>query len=155
MALSLTSFKTMGVVYKVPDTTHTKKGYPKREIWIEIPTTTMSQKQKTIIVPFLVLGDECGSLDFYTEGEFLEVLFALDSFMWTDPTTGNVKPLLSLKIIDLHRRENPFETKEDIDDSPDALSPDIVAELATNVKDYSREVDKELPFDNNEDDLPF
>jgi hypothetical protein len=81
----------------------------------------------------------------------------VDGFFWTKPETGEKILLQSLKVVDLHKRDNPFETKEKVLDSPNDLSPDPIVELTKNVRDYSREPEKaELPFDqDNYDDLPF
>ena len=142
MSLNLGTYKTMGVIYEVAPTEFTAKGYPKRFILLEIPLTT-GMDQKTTVIKFVTLGDECASLDYYNEGDFVELMFKLDGFFWNKPETADEEAkkihLQSLKIVDIQKRSNPFETKEAIDDSPDALSPDVVSELASNVKDYANE----------------
>jgi len=157
MSLNLTSFKTMGVIYRIEETKFTAKGYPKRELVLEIPTAVGSNA-KTVLAKFLVLGDECGSLDYFEEGTFVQLMFKLDGFEWTKPETGEKIVLTSLKILDLHKMDNPFLTGEEIDDSPDALSPTPVAELATKVKDYANEPAKQdtlFEQQDNGDPLPF
>jgi len=155
MSLNLATYKSLGVIYKIYDTQLTKNGYPKREFILEIPTST-GQKAKTTLAKFLVLGDECGSLDFFFEGEFCEVMFRLDGKMWKKPETGEEILLQSLKVVDMHKRENPFETNEPIDDGPDSLSPQPIVDTATHVKDYINEPRQRDIFDDDEpDDLPF
>jgi len=165
MSLNLGTYKTMGVIYEVAPTEFTAKGYPKRFILLEIPLTA-GMDQKTTVIKFVTLGDECASLDHYNPGEFVELMFKLDGFFWDKPATEDEEAkkihLQSLKIIDISKRDNPFETKEAIDDSPNALSPDIVGELATNVKDYVNEppkrdtmFDEDGNLNDDPDDLPF
>ena len=157
MGLNLNSYKTCGFVYKIGPPDATKKGYPKRDFVLEVPTSP-NNRDKTTFMKFTVLGDACGSLDFYEVGTFLEVLFSVEGFWWQPPEEDREKVLLqSLKPIDMHKRDNPFETKEKVLDSPNDLSPDPIVELTKNVRDYSREPEKaELPFDqDNYDDLPF
>ena len=162
MSLNLTTFKTMGTIFEVPDTEFTAKGFPKRYILLEIPTV-VGEDQKSIIRKYVTFGDECASLDFYKPGDFVELMFKLDSFEWTkeewSEETGKMEKkkihLQSDKIVDIHKRDNPFITKEKVADKPDDLSPDIIADLAKNVKDYSNEPAPQdtLKFDPN--DLPF
>ena len=156
--MNLNSYKTMGTIYDIPDTQFTAKGFPKRELFVEIPTST-SGSQKSVVIKFTVLGDEAGSLDFYEVGQFVEILFKLDSFEWKKPETGEKIHLQSLKIVDIHKRDNPFETGEKVADLPDDLSPDPVAELATKVKDWTNIEKGNTLFDKDgnmtDDDLPF
>ena len=154
MGLNFATYKAIGVIYDIEDTQLTKNGFPKRNIILEIPV--VPGRQKTTLSKFLVMGDECASLDWYEKGTWVNLMFQLDGFLWTKPETGEKILLQSLKVIDIQKRDNPFESQEKEDDHPDALSPDPVAELANNVKDYSREVDKELPFESDDmDPLPF
>jgi len=154
--MNLTSYKTMGTIYRIEETQLTAKGFPKRILYLEIPTA-IGMDQKTIVRKFLVLGDECGSLDFFKEGEFVEMMFKLDSFWWKPPDEDKKILLESLKVLDMHKRDNPFLTGEQVDDRPDALSPAPVVELATKVKDYvNEEGERDTLFDGPDDDgLPF
>lgn len=156
MSFNFTSYKTMGTIYRIEETKFTAKGYPKRELILEIPKS-VGMNAKTVLCKFLVLGDECGSLDYFEEGAFVELMFSLDGFEWTKPETGEKIVLDSKKIIDIHKRENPFLTGEKIDDRPDALSPSPVADLAKNVRDYANEESRQdTLFDPPEGDgLPF
>ena len=166
MSLNLVTFKTMGTIYEVAPTEFTAKGYPKRYILLEIPTA-MGESQNTVIRKYVTFGDECASLDFYKESDFVELMFKLDSFEWKKKTfneeTGEEEVelvhLQSDKIVDIHKRDNPFKTGEKIADKPDDLSPDIVGELATKVKDYVNEPQQGDIFEQQKgdkfDDLPF
>jgi len=147
----------MGTIYRLDSTKTTKNGFHKREFILEIPAST-SQNTKTTLAKFLVLGDECGSLDFFPEGSFVEIMFRLDGVMWKKPETGEEILLQSLKVVDMHKRPNPYEKDEVIDDDPDSLSPQPIADLAKNVKDYANEKGVEDIWkiqDDNIDPLPF
>ena len=165
MSLNLGTYKTMGVIYEVAPTEFTAKGYPKRFILLEIPLTA-GVDQKTTVIKFVTLGDECASLDYYNPGDFVELMFKLDGFFWNKPASEEEEAkkihLQSLKIVDIHKTSNPFETKEAVDDSPNALSPDVVGLLATNVKDYANEpaqrdtlFDKDGNLKDDPNDMPF
>lgn len=156
MGLNLNSYKTVGSIYEIGPPDATRKGFPKRYFILEVPVSP-NNRDKTTFMKFTVLGDQCGSLDFYEVADYLEVLFSVEGYWWTRPEDGEKVLLQSLKPIDMHKRDNPFETKEKVLDSPNDLSPDPIAELAKNVKDYSREASQDtLPFDPIEEDgLPF
>jgi len=165
MSLNLGTYKTMGVIYEVAPTEFTAKGYPKRFILLEIPLTAGTE-QKTTVIKFVTLGDECASLDYYNPGDFVELMFKLDGFFWNKPASDDEEAkkihLQSLKIVDIHKRDNPFETKEAVADKPDDLSPDVVGKLATKVRDYANETpQKDTLFDDDgnlkpeADSLPF
>ena len=159
--MNLVTYKSMGTIYKILPTEFTAKGFPKRAMLLEIPVLNAGTQSSTVI-KFMVLGDETASLDYYNPGDFVEILFKLDGFFWKMPETGEKIHLQSLKIVDIHKRHNPFKTGEEIKDKPDDLSPDAVAELATNVKDYINEphkrdtlFDDDGNFNNDGDGLPF
>ena len=146
----------MGVIYEIGITGATRKGYPKREIQIEIPIS-YGDKPKTVIRKFVVFGDECGSLDFFSEGEFVEFTFELSSFWWQKPETDEKILLQSEILVSIQTRDNPFDTKEEIDDKPEDLSPDPIAKLQKDVEKMKKETEGKLPFEKNDniDPLPF
>ena len=113
MAYGLGTFKIAGVLYKLYDTEFTKKGYPKRKLVLEFPTSVGSD-QKTSFSTFMVLGDDSAMLDQYEEGSWVEILFKLDGFWWKKPETGEEILLDSHKIIDIHRGENPFQDRKSV-----------------------------------------
>ena len=159
MSLNLLTYKTMGTIYQIDETQFTGKGFQKRALLLEIPSS-VGDTQKTTIIKFMVLGEEAGSLDFFNPGDFVELMFKLDGFFWKKPETGEKIHLQSLKIIDIHKRDNPFKTGEKIASRPDDLSPTPVAELATNVRDYLNETEqRDTLFDDDgnlrHDELPF
>jgi len=167
MSLNLITYKTMGTIFEVAPTEFTAKGYPKRYILLEIPKS-MGDSQDTVIRKYVTFGDDCASLDYYNEGDFVELMFALDSFEWTKEEWSEeekkmVKKKIHLqsdKIVDIHKRDNPFKTGEKVADHPDDLSPDIVAELATKVRDYNNDPLQSDMFKQKEgnlenDGLPF
>lgn len=158
MNYSFVTYRTIGCIYEIGEVELTKKGFQKRWLWLEIPTTA-SGTQKTIIRKFLTLGDECGSLDYWEKGQWTQLMFRLDSREWSKPETGEKIHLQSEIIVDMHKMENPFEADHKVDDSPEALSPDPINELAKNVKDWKNEKSKDdVLFADKEDDndgLPF
>jgi len=153
--MNLTSYKIAGTIYRIDETEFTKKGYPKRFLFVEVPTT-YGDHQRSEILKFLVMGDETASIDFYEEGQFVEILFKLEGRFWTPPDEPDKKiHLSSLRIVDIHKRDNPFKGGEKISESPDDNSPDHLAELATNVKDWTQKQDSKDPFEPQDGDLPF
>lgn len=155
MSLNLLTYKTMGTVYRVGEVEYTQKGYAKCEVLIEIPYT-LGSKQKTDIIKFKVFGDDAKYMDQYKGGDFVEIMFRLNGYMWKPPDKDEEINLTSLRIVDIHKRDNPFETKEIVFDGPDNLSPDPVVDMAKKVKDWVNEKPKEdVLFDENNDDLPF
>jgi len=137
MAYHVGSFKIAGIIYKIYPTGATKKGYPKREMVLEFPTSSYGT-QKTAVTKFVVMGDDVQMLDNYSEGEWVEMLFKLDGFKWKSPETGEEVVLNSNKLVDIHRGENPFEGGESLSQDPDANTPDYLAELTKNVKDLTQ-----------------
>jgi len=160
MAYTLNNYKCAGVIFEISEIEYTKKSnWPKRHLYIEVPTASGGM-QKTEIFKFLVMGEEAKSLDWYNTGEWVEVLFRIEGRWWKPPDEEKKVHLMSLRPIDIHKGENPFEKDvEEMSQDPDDLSPDIMKDLAKNVRDYTREVANNglfaPPGDNNEDDLPF
>jgi len=159
-AFTLNNYKAAGVVYEVGEIEYTKKGnWPKRKLFVEVPTSN-SGMQDTEVVCFMVMGDEAGSLDYYEAGDWVEILFKIEGRWWKPPNEDKKIHLQSLRPIDIHKGENPFEKNVKVSQDPDDLSPDYVAELAKNVKDYSKEVPaQDTLFKRDEGDdnngLPF
>jgi len=158
MAFTLNAYKCGGVIYRIDETEFTKKSnWPKRAFYVEVPSSS-SGMQKTEVFKFLVMGDEAGSLDFYNEGEWVEVLFKIEGRWWKPPNEDKEIYLGSLRPIDIHKGENPFEkgvdkVSQDIND----LSSDLMNELAKNVKDYASGNKQPELFDKDDpaNDLPF
>lgn len=154
MSYNLGSFKCAGTVYEVCPTEYTKKGYPKRGILVEIPTS-LGENQKSTVIKFMTLGDDTTMLDNYEASDWVEILFKLDGFFWKKPETGEEIHLQSLKLVDIHKGTNPFDVpSEAMSQDPDDNTPDHLAELTKNVKDYAQEKSPGL-FDPQPDDLPF
>ncbi len=155
--MQMNSFKTGGIVYKICDTVFIqgKNGeFQKREIWIETPTQN-GMSQDTELFKFEVLFEETGSLDNYTEGKWVDVVFVIKGREWTDKE-GNKHLFNSLKPLDIKHGPNPFEDGKDLKNTPDDLSNTIVSELGDKVKDWANETPKrDTRFDQQEDDLPF
>ena len=160
MAYGLGTYKIAGTVYRLYPTELTKNGYPKRKMVLEFPTK-MGDSQQTSISTFMVMGDDVSMLDMYPEGTWVEIMFKLDGFEWTKPETGEKICLDSHKIIDIHKGANPFEGGKSISEAVDDNSPDLMTELATNVRDYVN--DPAPPASGSlwdtkvgdDDDLPF
>ena len=153
MVIGLGSFKVVGVIHTIEETSFTKKGFPKRNLILEIPVAP-GDRQKTTPIKFGTIGDDCGSLDFYEEGQWVEMLFQLDGRFWKSPE-GEEIHFQSLRIVDMNKIDNPFDNPEQLSQDPDDYSPDHLAELAKNVKDYTKTVQEQLPFEPRENDLPF
>ena len=158
MTVNLNNYKCAGVIYRIDDMEFTKKSnYPKRTFYVEVPTMR-SMSQGTEIFKFMVMGEQTKSLDWYNAGDWVEILFRIEGRWWKPPDEDKQVHLSSLRPIDIHKGDNPFEGDYQINQDPDDLSPDPMAELAKNVKDYSQDSGS-LPFDrdddNDENDLPF
>lgn len=153
MGLNFASYKSLGVIHEIKDTEYTKNGYAKRFLILEIPI--VANGEKTTFGKFLVLGDETGSLDFFNEGDWVEILWNLDGKYWKKPETGEQILLESKKVVDIHKRDNPFESQERVYDGADEGSSGVIAELAKNVKDYRNEGGNDLFSQKEDDDLPF
>jgi len=158
------SYKCAGVIYGIDDIEYTKKSnWPKRFFYVEVPSSN-SGMQKTEIFKFLVMGDEAGSLDFYKLGEWVEVMFKIEGRFWKPPDKDEPIYLGSLRPIDIHKGDNPFEQGvKEVSQDPQDLSSDLMNDLAKNVKDYANEPGNKKMFDKNgflieedkDDQLPF
>jgi hypothetical protein len=161
MSISYNNYKCAGVLYRIDEIEYTKKSnWPKRSFYLEVPTMK-SMSQGTEIYRFLLMGDDAKHFD-YEKGEWLEVLFRIEGRFWKPPDEPDKEVYLgSLRPVDIHKGDNPFEGDYQINQDPDDLSPDYQAELAKNVKDYSAEVRPNTLFDNDgnlrepKDGLPF
>ena len=156
--MQFNSFKSGGIIYKITDTEFVGKGdgIPKRELWLEVPTQK-GMSDKTQIFKFEVLYEETASLDFYTEGNWADVVFTITGREWSPPNEPNTKKLFnSLRIIDIKEAPNPFDAGKDIRNKPEDLSNTIVSELGDQVKDWVNETPKrDTMFEPQEGDLPF
>ena len=161
--MQFNSFKTGGVIYKITDVEFVgKNNIQKREAWVEIPTQK-GMDTKTQIFKFEVMFEEVNSLDAYTEGSWVDIVFTIQGRRWSPPDEPGVEKLFnSLKIIDMREGPNPFKEGKDIKNKPEDLSHTIVSELADRVKDWANEPpNRDTLFDENGDirddvnDLPF
>ena len=159
--MQFNSFKTGGIIHTITDTEFImgKKGeFQKRELWLEVPTQK-GMDTKTQIFKFEVVFEETGSLDYYTEGHWADVVFTITGREWTDTKPPYKKKLFNtLKIIDIKEGPNPFEEGEDLRHTPDDLSNTITSSQGHKVKDWDNEEPKPdtLPFDGDAPTgLPF
>ncbi len=158
--MQFNTFRSGGIVHTITDIEHVGKAlWPKREIWIEIPTQPSTHDQKSEVIPYELFGDECAMADRFSPGDWVDFIFRLTSRLWSpkdDPSKK--KCFLTLKLIDMKIGPNPFEEKKDIKNTPEDLSNSIVSDLADKVKDYANEEsvkDVNDPFAEQPDDLPF
>jgi hypothetical protein len=160
MGINFNSYKCAGVIYQIDEIEYTKKSnWPKRYFYLEVPTAS-GDNQKSEIFRFLVMGDEAASLNYYNEGDWVEVMFKIEGRFWTPPDEKDKSVYLgSLRPIDIHKGENPYErNKKDYKQNPDEASPDHLAELAKNVYDLANQPREPSLFDpptGDDDDLPF
>lgn len=161
MALGYNVYKAIGAIYDIGEIETTARGYRKREVWLEMPTTVTGHEQRSEIPKFVVFGDEAEYLDNYSKGDWVAIMFRLNGRFWLKPETKEKIHFNSLNLIDIHKIDNPFKS-QDTEDTPDALSPDPVVDLAKDVKDRSRWGDRESeeddmfkPIDKEYNDLPF
>jgi len=146
--IQLNTFKTGGVIYKITKTklVGKKSDFPKRELWVEVPTQ-LGVNQKSTLFKFEVIGEETGSLDWYNESEWVDIVFKVDTRKWNSPEGEDVL-FLSLKIIDMKKGPNPFSEGKDMKNKPEDLSNTLVSELGDKVKDWANE-----EADHNLDDM--
>lgn len=157
MAIGLNVYKAIGCIYKIDDIELTKKGFKKRKLFLEIPTAS-GENQKSEVVQFSTLGDDVDGLEWYNEGEWVEIMFRLGGRFWKPPDRDEKIHFNSLTIADIHKTDNPFESQERINIKPEDLSPDVVNELAKNVKDWrNEEAKQDVLFEEKDDNeqLPF
>jgi len=157
MSINYNRYKTAGVIYDIGEVEYTKKSnYPKRNVFVEAPTVA-SMSQKTEIFRFLFMGDDATNFDtYYENGDWVEILFRIEGRFWKPPDDPDKKVYLSsLRVIDINKGENPFETGKEFVSSAEQLSSDPVRELAKSVKDYSEEKSPANPFEPQPGDLPF
>ena len=150
--MNLLNYKAAGVIYNIGDTEMVgkNKDFPKRSLFIEIPTTNSMDKKTTEILKFTVIGPECGSLDYYANGEWVELVFRIEGRYWTPPSEPDKEVhFQNLALVDVSRANNPFKRSQD-PESPSAeeLSPDIFNEFEKKKKGNDR-------FEPIVDDLPF
>jgi hypothetical protein len=166
--MQFNSFKTGGVIYKITDTElvgHKKS--PKRELWVEVPTQSGMSENTTIFL-FEVMFEETNSLDFFKEGEWVDIVKKERHRVWTPPRKQDEngesfqprdKLFNSKQILDVRKAPNPFEEGKDLRNTPDDLSNTIVSELGDQVKDWVNEKPKQDtlfdPPSGDDDQLPF
>ena len=157
------TFKTGGVIYKITDVIFVgkNKDFPKRELWLEVPTTR-GVDQRTELFKFEVVGDDAGSLDYMHETAWVDMVFKIEGRIWKNPE-GKEILFTSLKIIDAKEGPNPFDEKKELMNTPDDLSNTISSSEGDQVKDWNNpqavvDVNQgaSLPFDDGDvSDLPF
>ena len=153
--MNYNSYRCAGVLYDIGEVEFTKKsGYPKLKFHVEVPTIA-SMAQKTEIFEFLIMGDDANGFDtYYEKGDWVELLFRIEGRFWTPPDDPDKNIYLSsLRPIDIHKGENPFETGKELVSSTKELSSDPIQELTKNVRDYSE--NNKDPFEEQQNDLPF
>ena len=158
--MQFNSYKCGGVLYKVTDEVQVgEKLWPKREIWLEVPTEN-SMDQGTEIYAFELFGEECSGTEWLEEGAWYDVVFRIKGKIFKskkEPGKESVFP--KLKILDIKKSKNPFEEGKDIQNTTDDLSNTIVSELAGQVKDWGNEKAQQDIFKQNDGaadgDLPF
>ena len=158
--MQFNSYKAGGILYKVTEEVYVgEKKWPKREIWIEVPTEA-SMSQGTEIYAFELFGDECSGTEWLEPGAWYDFVFRIAGKIFKPkarPTEEAVFP--KLKIIDIKKGPNPFEKGKDIKNRPEDLSNTIVSELAAEVKDWANEPAQADIFKtkvgDDYDELPF
>jgi len=131
--MNLNNYRSAGVIYKISDTEMVgkKKDFPKRMLFLEVPTTNSMDKKTTEILKFTVVGPECGSLDYYEENTWVSVVFRIAGRFWRPPDDPEKEVhFMNLEVVDISREPNPFEHNQEPESpSADELSPDIFNEF--------------------------
>lgn len=158
--VQLNTFRLGGIIFKITDIEYVgkKKDFPKRELWLEVPTQ-MGVDQKSTMVKFESVGDDTASLDFFKPAQWVDMVWRFDGRLWKSPE-GKEVLFNSCKIIDMKVGPNPFEEGKELENKPEDLSNTLVSELGHQVKDWVNEkgvgdVNDKLPFEEVDDDLPF
>ena len=138
--IQLNTFRCGGVVYKITDVEYVgkNKDFPKKSMWLEVPTT-YGVNQKTELFGFEVVGDDVSSLDRFSEGSWLDVVFKIEGRTWKNPQ-GKEVLFTSLKIIDAKEGKNPFDEGKEIKSKPADLSNTVLSDTGDFVKDWANEV---------------
>ena len=158
MATTLNNYRAAGVIYKISETEMVgkNKDFPKRFILLEIPTLNRMDNQTTEILKFTVIGEQCGSLDWYESGEWVSILFKLTGRFWKPKDEPDKEVhFQNLEIIDIAREQNPFEMNQEPESSSaEEISPDLFEELEKRSEKLKEEM-KGKSDNKDVDDLPF
>jgi len=156
--MQLNNYRCAGVIYRIGEIEYVgkKKDYAKRLLVVEVPTMK-STTQGTELYKFEVMGPEANALDQYELSEWVEIMFRIEGRLWNPPDRPEEEVFfLSLRIVDMSRRDNPFETGDPVVEEENHLSPDLMNELAPKVKDFAADTSGLDPLNpEGYDDLPF
>ena len=156
--MNLNNYKTAGVIYKITKEELVGKNndYPKRFLFLEVPSLNSMDNQTTEVWKFTIMGPECGSLDYYEEKEWLEVTFKIEGRFWKPKDEPDKEVhFMNLRIVDMARATNPFDMNQEPESpSVDEITPDLFKDL----EDRSEAMKKEKTGGDKpeyDDDLPF